>query len=432
MKVSDPFDNSGLRDLAPALRSGELDLDRYLDLICERVETADPGVQAMLPEEDRRGRLRAAAEALRRAWPDPSRRPPLWGVPVAVKDIFRVDGFPTRCGSGLPPELFDGPEAALVARLKRLGALVLGKTVTTEFAYFEPGPTRNPHDLERTPGGSSSGSAAAVAAGYCPLALGSQTVGSVIRPAAFCGVAGFKPTYNLLPLDGVIPYAPSLDHAGFFVPRAADLPLALSCASGAPEAEAPAWTAGIPEGPYLEQATSEALEAFSSQVQVLEAAGVPIVRVPALEEIEEINRRHNRLAAAELAEVHREWFRNHASLYRPATAAWIREGMTVPAGEAESARAGRAELRERLHALMDEQGIDVWLSPAAPGPAPRGMATGSPVMNLPWTFAGMPAAAVPAGKSTEGLPLGLQLTARAGRDAELAAFAAAAGALFRC
>lgn len=432
MELKYAFDSPGLRELAPALRSGDLDVESYLELICKRIELADPQVQAMLPEDDRLERLLSQANALKERYPDPGNRPPLWGVPVGVKDIFRVDGFETVCGSNLPPSLFDGQESALVRRLRDQGALILGKTVTTEFAYFEPGATRNPHNLAHTPGGSSSGSAAAVAAGYCPLALGSQTVGSVIRPAAFCGVAGFKPTYGLLPLEGVIPYSPSLDHGGFFVRSGVDFPFALSCLAGLPEAEDQTWVAGIPEGPYLEQASPEALEAFARQVAVLEQAGVQVFRVPAFRDIAEISRKHNLLAAAELAEVHGEWFRDYERLYRPRTAAWIREGMEVDPAKAQAARAGRSELRERLHALMAGQVIDVWLSPAAPGPAPEGMATGNPAMNLPWTYAGMPVATIPAGKAAKGLPLGLQLTARAGQDAELAAFAAAVGELFRC
>jgi Asp-tRNA(Asn)/Glu-tRNA(Gln) amidotransferase A subunit family amidase len=149
-----------------------------------------------------------------------------------------------------------------------------------------------------------------------------------------------------------------------------------------------------------------------------------------LVDIEVINRQHNRLAAFELAEVHRDWFREHASLYRPGTAAWIQEGRTVPPAEADAARAGRDAFREHLHSVMEDRGIDVWLSPAAPGPAPKGMPTGNPVLNLPWTYAGLPVATVPAGR-VDGLPVGLQLAARAGHDARLAAFAAAAGDLFR-
>ena len=161
-----------------------------LDAVQARVEAREPSIQALLPEAGRFDRLRREARALADRYRDPSARPPLFGWLFGVKDIFHVDGWPTRAGSRLPESVLVGPEAESVARLKAAGALILGKTVTTEFAYFTPGPTRNPHNLEHTPGGSSSGSAAAVAAGYCPFALGTQTIGSIIRPAAFCGTIG--------------------------------------------------------------------------------------------------------------------------------------------------------------------------------------------------------------------------------------------------
>ena len=143
-----------------------------------------------------------------------------------MKDIFHVKGFLTRAGSGLPVDLLTGPEAESVTQLKQAGALILGKTVTTEFAYFAPGPTRNPRNPAHTPGGSSSGSAAAVGAGLCPLALGTQTIGSILRPASFCGVVGFKPSFGRISSAGVIPFAVSLDHIGFFTQDVAGATLA--------------------------------------------------------------------------------------------------------------------------------------------------------------------------------------------------------------
>ncbi len=169
-----------------------IDLDRVEALFAER----EPEVRAFLPEEGRFDRLRREAAALEARWPDPERRPPLFGVLAGVKDIFHVDGFETGGGSRLPPEVLRGPEAASVTTLRAAGALILGKAVSTEFAYFAPGPTRNPWNPEHTPGGSSSGSAAAVGAGLAPLALGTQTIGSIIRPAAFCGAVGYKPSYE--------------------------------------------------------------------------------------------------------------------------------------------------------------------------------------------------------------------------------------------
>ena len=193
-----------LATTAEALRSGRMDIIEYVERICARVAQIDPELEAMLAEPGRFDRLCTEAGALRARFPDPADRPPLYGVLVAVKDIFHVSGFVTRAGAEVPPDLFAGTEAAVVSLLRDAGALILGKSVTTEFAYFEPGPTRNPHNPAHTPGGSSSGSAAAVAAGFCALALGTQTIGSVTRPAAFCGIVGFKPTLGRLPTKGLV------------------------------------------------------------------------------------------------------------------------------------------------------------------------------------------------------------------------------------
>ena len=188
----------------------------YFDQLEATFEEREPKVQAFLPEGNRFDRLRREYKALEQRYPDPDSRPPLFGLPLGVKDIFHADGFETHAGSNLPADRLTGDQAASLTQLKEAGALVLGKTVTTEFAYFAPGPTRNPHNPKHTPGGSSSGSAAGVAAGLVPAAFGTQTVGSINRPAAFCGVVGLKPSYGRVSVEGVIPLAPSLDHVGFF------------------------------------------------------------------------------------------------------------------------------------------------------------------------------------------------------------------------
>jgi Asp-tRNA(Asn)/Glu-tRNA(Gln) amidotransferase A subunit family amidase len=395
------------------------DLHTRLDRLESLFRDREPSLQSFLPEEGRFERLHREADALPRG--------PLYGMPVGVKDIFHVDGFPTRAGSRLSPEELRGPEAASVTRLKQAGALILGKTVSTEFAYFAPGPTRNPHHPERTPGGSSSGSAAAVAAGLCPLALGTQTIGSITRPAAFCGVAGFKPSYGRISTEGVIPLAPSVDHVGFFTP---DVETAVLAARVLMEG----WTAaaarrrpvlGIPEGPYLSRPTEEGQVHFYATCERLKEAGFEIWSMPAMPDFEEIETRHRRLVAAEAARVHEEWFRRYRGLYAPQTADLIKWGQTVSAAEMEQDRAGRGKLRDELTASMDEHGIDLWLSPPALGPAPRGLAsTGDPIMNLPWTHAGMPTLGLPAGVNAEGLPMGLQIAGRFGADEDLLAWGA--------
>ncbi len=412
---------------AEALRTGQLDLLTYIDEICDRIDANEPNLHALLPEPDRRTRLRTEAATLQARYPDPTARPPLYGIPLGVKDTFRVDGFPTRAGSQLPAELFVAAEATSVTMLRSAGVLILGKTVTTEFAYFEPGPTRNPHNLNHTPGGSSSGSVAGVAAGFFPLSLGTQVIGSTIRPAAYCGIVGFKPTYGRIPTDGLVKCADSVEHVGYFTQDVAGSAFVapLLCkdwhSDYTPSKTLP--ILGIPEGPYLAQATSEALAAFEKQLKLLENNGYTIRRVPAFPDIEGVNRRHTRMVFAEMAQVQTSWFAQYESLYRPRTAAALREGQTVGAEELAEARAGRALLRADLETRMAQAEIDLWICPSTTEPAPEGLdSTGSPIMNLPWTYAGSPAITLPAGTASNGLPLGLQCIGSAMADEALLAW----------
>lgn len=418
---------------AAALRSGQVDLLTYIDEVCSRIDAADLLVHAFLPEVDRRTRLRTEITALQVRFPDPASRPLLYGIPVGVKDTFRVDGFPTQVGSQLPPELFAGPEATCVTMLRAAGALMLGKTVTTEFAYFEPGLTRNPHNLNHTPGGSSSGSVAAVSAGFCPLALGTQVIGSTIRPAAFCGIVGFKPTYGRISTAGLIKCSSSVEHVGYFTQDVAGIALvaAVLCSDWHPVMPEALPVLGVPDGPYLAQAPQEELDAFEKQLTSLQEAGYTVRRMPALPDIEAINRRHMRMVFAEMAQVHVSWFAQYEALYRPRTAAALREGQDVSAEELALAREGRAVLRAELEAAMAQAGIDLWVCPATPGPAPEGIDfTGSPMMNLPWTYTGMPAITVPAGNAVNGLPLGLQCVGAAMKDEYLLAWVAPIAEIF--
>jgi Asp-tRNA(Asn)/Glu-tRNA(Gln) amidotransferase A subunit family amidase len=310
-----------------------------------------------------------------------------------------------------------------VTRARQAGALILGKAVTTEFAYFEPGPTHNPHALDHTPGGSSSGSAAAVAAGLAPLALGTQTIGSVIRPAAFCGVVGFKPSLGRIDPGGLVFFSRTLDQVGLFTQDVAGAALAATalCAGwrDLPAPQQPP-VLGVPVGPFLEQAEPEALRAFWQQMGRLAAAGVDVREVPALAGIQALNSQHRRLVFAEFAQEHAELYAQYAALYRTRTAEIIAIGRSVSTDELIALRSNIAALRAELEALMDEVGIDLWACPAALGPAPAGLhATGDPAMNLPWTHAGLPALTAPAGQAAAGLPLGLQLIGRFGADEEL-------------
>ncbi len=408
---------------ADALRIGRIDITTYLEELEERTATIEPKIESLIAENNRWERLHQEATTLASHHSTPAERPPLYGIPVGVKDIFHVDGMLTRAGSKLPPETLTGDEATVVSLLRDAGALIFGKTVTTEFAHFEPGPTRNPHDLERTPGGSSSGSAAAVAAGICPAALGSQTIGSVIRPAAFCGIVGFKPSFGRISTDGVIPLSTSVDHVGFFTQDTpgASLMASVLCENWR-QLPAPTGrpTLAVPDGPYLEQASSVAIEAFESQLDQLESSGYEIVRLNTLTDIESINERHKRLVAADSALAHDDWYREYGDRYAEETKDLIETGKTTTIEDVVESRRSRHELRSRFTELMDHYEADLWIAPAAPGPAPEGIdTTGDPVMNLPWTHAGLPTITVPAGQTAEGLPLGVQCAGRFGSDEDV-------------
>lgn len=418
-----------LIETAAALRRGDLDLLAYINEICDRIDEVEPHIEALLPEENRRARLLAEAQALQARYPDPANRPPLYGILVGIKDMFFVDGFETRCGSLLPPEAFQGPEGDYLRALRRAGVLILGKTVTTEFAYFEPGPARNPHNPAYSPGGSSSGSAAAVAAGYCPLAIGTQVIGSTIRPAAYCGIAGFKSSHARIPINGWVLSSEALEHIGIFTQDVAGLTLAASlmCANWRPaEVSAPGElpVLAVPEGPFLAQASEEGLAAFEKQLVLLAQAGYTVKRVQVLHDIEDINRRHNRIFCAQMAREHAPWFDRYVSLYRPRTLAALQEGQHISDQELAELLPQRLVLRRTLEETMEREGIDLWVCPSTTGPAPEGIATtGSPLMNLPWTHAGMPAVSLPAGKAANGLPLGLQCIAHFMQDERLLAWA---------
>ncbi len=412
-----------LGEAAAALRSGAAEVVGEVEARCERLEATEAELRAFLPERGRRERLVREAEALLAQYPEPSSRPALFGVCVGVKDLYAVDGFETRCGSALPAELFDWPESSAVGRLRAAGALILGKTVTTEFAYRDAGATSNPHHTEHTPGGSSSGSAAAVGAGVAPLALGTETGGSIMRPAAFCGVIGVKPTYGRIPIDGVQAFAPSLDTVGFFTQDfdGAVLTASVLCDGwdASRDASGRAPVVGVIEGPYLDHVEPASLVSFERSLAAVEAAGCEVRRLRVLDDFEAIALLQSELQAAAFAETHEAMFRDYGALYGANSAEMMERGRKVSRERLAEGRAGRGALRQRLEGAMEEHGLDVWMSPGAPGPAPEGLHyTGDHVMNIPWSYSGLPAVMIPAGK-IDGLPLGVEITARANADEAL-------------
>jgi Asp-tRNA(Asn)/Glu-tRNA(Gln) amidotransferase A subunit family amidase len=333
---------------------------------------------------------------------------PLRGVPLAVKDIIDVAGLPTRCGSSLRADAAPATaDAAIVAAWRRAGAFPVGKTVTTEFAYFAPGPTDNPAAPGHTPGGSSSGSAAAVASGQVPLALGSQTAGSVTRPAAFCGVAALVLTHGRFPVDGVTGLSPSLDSHGLFAAHVDDVALAFAALTGEPDAGRT-----DPSPPRLLFWGPDALDPTMRKALVAArerwvAAGAIVDDLPSADLVDSLTRAHPVVMAAEAAIERAAEAARSAELSRPLAELLRRGAATDPADLAEARRVV-AEGRKRIGELLAS--YDAVVGPAALGPAPRGQAaTGDPVLSRPWQALGFPALTVPGLATPEGLPLGLQV-----------------------
>ena len=387
-------------------------LPEHLAQIEMRFAEREPFIQSFLSEADRFVRLQREADSLLVRYPDLSHRPRLFGALAGIKDIFHVDGFATQAGSRLPAEALQGSEAESVRRLREAGALILGKTVTTEFAYFSPGPTRNPHNPGHTPGGSSSGSAAAVAAGLCHLALGTQTIGSIIRPASFCGVVGVKPTYERISRQGVIPLSPSLDHVGFFAP---DVESAIQAARtlytdwDEPTLPLRKPVLGVPDGPHLQSVSEEGGAHFERVCDRL-AGEYQIQRIPVMPDFQAVRDRHDVILSAEAAQVHKHWFEKYEGLYSAKFTELIHKGQAISGDRLQAALQARDDFRAEMRRTFLDHNIDLWICPSTRGAAPQGLErTGDPVMNLPWTQAGLPALNLPSGKNHQGLPLGLQL-----------------------
>ncbi len=429
-----------VRELAEAVASRQVSAREVVRSLLDRIHQVEPAVRAwarLCPEQalEEAARLDERLAAGQHVGP-------LHGVPVGVKDIVYTQGVETSAGSPILQGFIPAYEATVVARLRQAGAVVLGKTVTTQFAFLDPGPTRNPWDLQRTPGGSSSGSAAAVACGMVPAALGTQTIGSILRPAAYCGVVGLKPTYGRVSRYGIVPLAWTLDHPGPFARSVEDVALLLEVLAG-PDGRDPAcspqpverWTqscklpasglrVGVPDRFFTERSSPEVKDAYGRALVALEGAGAVVreVRLPVEFEAGLVAQRA--IMAAEAATFHRGWFQQRPDDYGPKLRAFLEEGMRVPATEYIRARQVRRACRRSMAALFEE--VDVLATPATPAPAPEGLeSTGDPTFNGPFSFVGFPSVAVPVGLSPAGLPLGVQLVAKPFAETTLLRAAAA-------
>lgn len=422
----------GAVELRRRLVAGELDVVDVHERLLAYAQAADERIHAFASLDP--GAVRAQAQHCRDERAAGQAPGPLFGVPVAVKDIIDTTDFPTALGSALHAGRYAVSDATVVRRLRGAGAVIFGKTVTTEFATFQPGPTRNPHALEHTPGGSSSGSAAAVAAGMVPLALGTQTNGSVLRPASYCGVYGFKPTRGLLPRAGVFPQSPTLDQIGVFSRQLEDAALAVEVMSGDDgldpgsrgQAPRPLCATCLSEPPvrprfafvrtpWWGQVDAQAREALDAFVELMEGV-VEVQELPAV--VEQAVAWHAAINESELAlALQREW-RHHPEALSPALRERVAAGMKLPVLDYLIARDRIEHVASAFDAWFDQ--YDAILSPAALGPAPRGLgSTGNPLMQTVWTFAGLPALSLPLLTLDGGLPLGVQAVGPLHHDGRL-------------
>ncbi|MBD0860705.1 amidase [Gordonia sp. zg691] len=356
----------------------------------------------------------------------PGRRP-LQGISLGVKDLIDVRGLPTRAGSTVTPTAPAPVDAACVRRFRELGALIQGKTVTTEFGYFSPGPTRNPHALDHTPGGSSSGSAAAVGAGVIPVALGTQTAGSLSRPASYCGAAGMVLAHGSTSLAGVTGLSESLDSLGLLTRSIADLHYVYNAFTGrAPltAGRAPVGTALMWGGSDLHPINPAMAELLRLLPGLLARIGIATRDLEWDDHAHTLADDHVTVMSYEAAHTLDELVELHGGALSPQLRALVSDGRAVAPESHRAALIRRDRSRDLLAETLGEHRIIV--GPAAPGPAPHGLgATGSPVLSRPWQLLGCPVVVVPGARSGEGLPLGIALIGLPGHEANLFAVASA-------
>ena len=394
-----------LLEFLQALSSGEKTPRDLLEICRRRIAAGEPDVQAWVEVSPQ----------------DPLADGLLDGIPFGVKDIFETRGLATEFGSALYAGRKGVVDAPVVSALRRTGAVLLGKTRTTAFASFDPAATRNPRFPGHTPGGSSSGSAAAVAAGMVPFALGTQTLGSVLRPASFCGICGFKPSFGLLPFEGALPFAPSLDTVGLFTATAADMAELWSRGFGGrflADLHRAALLCGEGMRPPVDDPMRHALTAA---VERLRAGGVSVDEIPPPRGWDRLLSAAQTINRYEGARSHRARFEEFGDRIGPKLAALVRDGLRLTPAEYEDARAHVEQMKLAVNSIFWD--YPVILTPAAAGRAPAGLdSTGDPSHNAPWTALGVPAISVPL--PVDGGPLGVQMTAAWGRDDALVAVAA--------
>jgi len=424
-------------EAASQIAQGAISAEGYMRACLERIAAVEPdiGAFAHLDPEHALAQARAADEGRRSGKP----LGPLHGIPVAIKDIIDTADYPTECGSALLVGRRPVADATVVSRLRDAGAIIVGKTVTTEFAYFSPGKTRNPHNGEHTPGGSSSGSAAAVAAGMVPLALGTQTNGSIIRPASFCGVFGIKPTHGLVPRTGVLPLSHNLDHVGPYARSLEDLALVLDVIAGFDAGDADSRPLAVRNfreiataearqaprfafvrTPVWDQAEGYTRDAFEALAKSL---GDDCVTFDLTDSFAEAWDALRIIMAADMAHNLGAYADRGGDAVSDVFRKLMAQGRGFNATQYLDAQALARGLRAALDELFKTQ-FSVLITPAAPGIAPKGLeSTGNPVFNSLWSLTGLPTVSLPLLKH-DGMPLGVQLVGASNDDARLLRHAA--------
>ena len=373
---------------------------------------------------------------LRRSGP----RGPLHGVPFGVKDIFYTKGMKMTACSPIYADFVPDYDSTAVASLKNAGAIVMGKTVTTEFACMDPSPTRNPWNQAHTPGGSSSGSAAGVAARVFPTALGSQTAGSVLRPASFNGVVGMKPTFGLISRHGVFPVAETLDTMGFFTRTVMDAAIMLAAMAGPDENDATTVHAapvdyvkavanshtppriGVLRSMFADKADAEVLQNTDAALNLMADSGANVEEATTAADFDELLAAHRVTMDVEGAAVHEADFSARPYNYGPKLTVMLNDGLAAPALRYVKAQEVRRRFRKEMERAV--AGYDVLLTPTTLGPPPDLRTTGDPVFQTPWTTCGFPSITIPSGLSASGLPLGIQLASGPLAEAKLLSAAA--------
>lgn len=406
-----------LIELRRAIESGELTSGAALARQQEAIAERDGAIGAFVHRPERLAPGRDTG--------------PLAGIAVGVKDIIDTADLPTEMGC---PAIYGGwrprADAAIVSMLKAAGGCIAGKTATTPFAFVDPAETRNPHSPHHTPGGSSSGSAAAVAAGMVPLAIGTQTGGSIIRPAAFCGVVGIKPSFRLLPTVGIKTFSWALDTVGLFAASVPDVAFGLAALTGrdlVPAQDPGTLRIGIVRQRFMEPAEDDAEMALSHAARLLEQAGAHVSAFELPPAVAEAHRVHPTLQNFEARHALAWEWREHRADLPPLLGAVLDAAQEIGIADYDDARRHSRRGRLALKDVFAESGCDALLTFSAPGPAPARSGTGDPRFNRLFTILGTPAVNVP--YPTDSLPMGLQVVAPFGRDS---AALAAAALLERC